>query len=784
MKKSILIFVFAMVVSVGGLFAKTVTADQARSTAINFFKVTVADGRERGALSATLNYTRTEADNTVDFYVFDIQPGPGFVIVSADDIITPILGYSTDQNFRSDLNQTGVVDWMKHAAQNVYKGIQQNLPATSRISSLWVAYNSAQRPASMKSTVVAPLVFTLWNQEPYYNALCPVNTSVTPHATCVTGCVATTMAQIMRFWSYPPRGTGSYSYDDSQTDGYSNNYGTQSANFAATTYDWASMPISLSSENVGIATLMYQCGVSVGMDYGTDAQNGSGAEVLPTFGGPCAENAYTAYFAYNPNTIQGVYEAQYNATDWLNLIENDLNAGRPVQYVGEDPTAGGHTWVCDGYDGNGLLHMNWGWGGSANGYYAVDNLSAGGYNFSSQEAALIGIEPLVPSGSNASNHISICQGDTTKLTAKITNHASYSWSPTLGLSCPTCALTSANPNATTVYIGRTDSAGVVDTTVIVVSVYPRVTSSPTFSNLNCYGAADGVIALNASGGIPGYSYTWSNGLNLPTSSTLSAGTYVITITDAVGCQNIVTETLTQPAGIDATTSATGTGCATKVGSASVIATGGAGGLTYKWNTGSTDTSLTNLGAGTYTVTVTDSHNCTTVVDAVVAEPYQIQFGTASTSTLYGQFNGAASVQNITGGTAPYSFAWSDGETAETITGLEAGIYTVTVTDHNGCFETATDTVQGFYPTGIAPVSDAFSFSVYPNPTHAVALVQLSKLGVNTTLKLENVLGQTLLTKTVTDTETQLDLSSFSGGVYFIEIQQGEKRQVKQLVLNK
>ena len=783
MKKSILIFVLALVVSFGSLFANTVSVDNAKTIAVNFFKVNAKDGRERATVGANLNYTKKEADNTADFYVFDITPGPGFVIVSADDIILPILGYSTEANFQSNLDQTGLTDWMKHASLNVHKGIQQNLPATARISSLWTAYKQGQVPAEMKSTAVAPLIFTQWNQEPFYNALCPVNTAVTPHATTVTGCVATTMAQIMRYWSYPAKGTGSFSYNDATSAGYSNNYGTQSANFGATTYNWLNMPISISSVNNDIATLMYQCGVSVGMDYGTDAQNGSGAQVLGTFGGPCAQTAYASYFSYDPNSMQGVYEGSYNATQWLALIEGDLHAGRPVQYIGEAQSAGGHTWVCDGYDGNGLLHMNWGWGGSANGYYAVDNLSAGGYNFSSYESALIGIKPLYPATGNA-QHITICQGDTVRLTAKITNHASYTWTPTLGLTCPTCALTNANPNATTVYIGRTDSAGIVDTTVVLISVNSRVNATTTTTDLTCYGAANGVINVNASGGIPNYTYAWSNGLAVPSASNLPAGTYGITVTDAVGCKNVITKTLTQPAGINATTNATGAGCTSATGTANVVATGGAGGLSYLWSNGATVTSLSDLHAGVYAVTVTDSRNCSTVVDAVVTQPYQVQFIAGTTGTIYGQHTGSAWVANLSGGTAPYSFAWSDGETSESISNLEPGIYTVTITDQNGCFQVANDTVAGSYPAGISNVSDAFAFSVYPNPAHGQVLVQLSKTGANTTLKLENVLGQAILTKTLTDAQTQLDLTGYNNGVYFIEITQGERKVVKELVLSR
>ncbi len=763
------------------IFAATVNVEQARAIAVNFFNVTSPAGHGAANVNTVLSYTRTEADNTVDYYVFNVTPGPGFVIVSANDVIVPILAYSTTSNFQSDLNKTGVVDWMNHAAQHVYRGIQENIPANDHIKGLWTAYANGQQPADMKSTAVAPLVYTLWNQEPNYNAYCPVDSG----SRCVTGCVATTMAQILKYWGYPAQGTGAYSYNDSKSNGYMNNNGTLSANFADSTYNWAAMPISVSGFNAPIASLMYQCGISVGMDYGTDAQGGSAAGVMAGLWGPSAQNSYTAYFSYNPNTLQAVNQSGYSASDWFNLMKTDLDAGRPVQYIGADPQYGGHTWVCDGYDGNGLLHMNWGWGGNSDGYYNVNSLTAGGYDFSTQEGALIGIEPLNPSATANATRVSVCVGDTIKLNAPIINHASYTWSPTLGLSCPSCAFTNANPTGTTVYTAKIDSAGVIKNATYIVSVLPRVTATATAVDLTCNGADNGVIDVSPAGGIPTYTYSWNNGLNSSSSNTLSAGSYSITVTDAVGCTYVVKKVLSQPAGINATTSSTGvSSCTASTGTASVIASGGAGGLTYLWSNASTATSISGLTGGTYTVTITDADQCTTVVDAVVAQPESIQASVTATNTLTGQHTGSASVTDPTGGTGPYTYAWSDGETSQNISNLEAGTYTVTITDHNGCFQTTSATINATYGTAVNTVNDELSFSVYPNPARSQAFIQLSKIATGTSIKLENVLGQVLQSKPLTEMQTQLDLSSYPDGVYIIEVKQGDKRLVKEIVLSR
>ena len=204
----------------------------------------------------------------------------------------------------------------------------------------------------------------------------------------------------MRYWSYPAHGTGSSSYTQSSNP---NGYPAQSANYGATTYNWAGMPLddanitSTASTFSAVATLMYQAGVSVEMDYDP---NGSGAYVLAAdvnTGGACAQQSYTLYFGYDPTTIAGYQRTQggYSDAAWLNLIETDLNAGRPVQYAGQDPSDGGHTWVCDGYDVNNNVHMNWGWAGYDDGFFSINNLQTtnGTFNPSTDHEILVGIQP-------------------------------------------------------------------------------------------------------------------------------------------------------------------------------------------------------------------------------------------------------------------------------------------------------------------------------------------------------------------------------------------------------
>ena len=222
--------------------------------------------------------------------------------------------------------------------------------------------------------------------------MCPYDVDNTNNQHCVTGCPATAMAQIMKYWNYPTQGAGIHSYNHPT-------YGTLSANFGATTYNWSGMPNNVTSNNNAVATLMYHCGVAVDMQY---SANLSGGYVIINSPTPtaCSEYAYKTYFGYNPSTLQGLERVGYTDSDWINLLKTDLDASQPIQYAGFG-SGGGHTFVCDGYDVNNNFHMNWGWGGSEDGFFAVSALNPGSLGtgggtggFNADQQAVIGIKPL------------------------------------------------------------------------------------------------------------------------------------------------------------------------------------------------------------------------------------------------------------------------------------------------------------------------------------------------------------------------------------------------------
>jgi len=364
---------------VGQNFLKTRTNSQTLKNANDFELVYKSTSNSVNSLASLQTITY--------FYVFNASLS-GFVIVSGDDNVLPILGYSDQGLFDPNNLPQNVLKWFEGYKSEIRSIIEQNIQPTNQIVDEWQSLiNGDNLNSSTKAKAsVNPLMQTKWNQSPYYNALCPSNS--------VTGCVATAMAQIMKYWNYPATGSGFHSYNH-------NTYGTLSANFGSTSYQWGSMPNSVNSTNNAVATLMYQVGVSVDMDYSPQS---SGAYVISASSPVthCSEYALKTYFGYK-NSLQGIQRVDYNQTQWLNLIKMELDASRPILYAGFG-NGGGHCFVADGYDNSDYIHFNWGWGGSYDGYFQINALNpsgtgtgggSGGYNSGHQ--AVIGIEP--PTGS-------------------------------------------------------------------------------------------------------------------------------------------------------------------------------------------------------------------------------------------------------------------------------------------------------------------------------------------------------------------------------------------------
>jgi hypothetical protein len=304
--------------------------------------------------SASLRSTTTNPE----FYIYNIGENQGFVIVAGDDVVKPVLGYSDEGSFREDILPENLKELLE-----AYRSEINLLRDSGSTDSEKIAVSDQLAWAASSITTVTPLLNNIkWGQSGPFNLLCPYDTQEKSNS--VTGCVATAMAQLMKFHRWPETGTGSHSYTE-------NDYGTLTADFSKTHYDWDNMLESYGGSSTpvqdsAVAKLMYHCGVSVDMNYSPS----SSAAYMED-----AAAAFVGYFGYD-NELQMHQRIFYSSTEWKNLILNELNAARPV-YFSARSEDGGHAFICDGSDSNGFFHINWGWDGSSNGYFELTSLSSG-----------------------------------------------------------------------------------------------------------------------------------------------------------------------------------------------------------------------------------------------------------------------------------------------------------------------------------------------------------------------------------------------------------------------
>ena len=277
---------------------------------------------------------------------------------------------------------------------------------------------------------------------------------------------------------------------------------------------------------------------------------------------------------------------------------------------------------------------------------------------------------------------------------------SYAWSN----SATNASITGVVAGTYTVTI--TDANGCTSTSVVsITQPAALVAATVVDSNISCNGLADGGASASATGGTMPYTYAWSNGANVASISSLAAGTYSVTVTDANGCTSTSSSTVTEPAALVATSVVdSNVSCnGLSDGGASASASGGTMPYSYAWSNGATTASITGLAAGTYSVTITDANGCMDITLSTVTEPVLLVASTVvdSNVTCHSGTNGGVTA-SATGGTGAYSYAWSNGATTASITGVAAGNYTVTVTDANGCTSSASTPVT--QPTALIAVT--------------------------------------------------------------------------------
>ena len=324
---------------------------------------TVDMGKARQAATTFLNNNGVQTTRLKDVtsitgfsnvYVFTTEDS--FVLMAADDRVQPILGYSLTGRFDIENMPANKRAWIEGYSKEIQYAIEHQTRASAEVEQQWLDLIEGDPNTGRAITEVAPLIQTKWSQNSPYNMLCPGGS--------VTGCVATAMAQIMKYWNYPEHGIGSHSYTHAT-------YGVLSADFQSTTYDWTHMTntydnSSTYTQKLAVATLMYHCGVSVDMDYSPSA-SGAGSAIVA--------EALKNYFNYSMETVYHD-RSGYDDNAWISMLKSDLDLSLPVWYCGSG-SGGGHAFVFDGYNSSDFFHVNWGWGGYCDEYYSVNNLNPG-----------------------------------------------------------------------------------------------------------------------------------------------------------------------------------------------------------------------------------------------------------------------------------------------------------------------------------------------------------------------------------------------------------------------
>ncbi len=307
-------------------------------------------------------------------YIFNFEHG--FVIVSANDMFEPIIGYSDEQVFPTEKMPEVLNFWISQYTKPMLQIIKESKSSFKHPK--WdILFNQFVQKSIPIITGVQPLLTSRWNQAELYNDSCPAISSG-PNGRCYAGCVATSMGQIMYYHKYPANGNGVHSYNHPH-------FGDITVNYGNTTYDWNAMGnVSTGNTRSEISKLIYHCGVSVDMNYGPTG-SGSNSEL--------ALGSFIEHFGYRTDA-RYVERSAYGLFEWRRLIIDNLYTNMPVLYSGNDASAGGHAWVCDGVNDSLYFHMNWGWSGAGNGYFLLDSLNSGNGNFSSYQSAVINIAPI------------------------------------------------------------------------------------------------------------------------------------------------------------------------------------------------------------------------------------------------------------------------------------------------------------------------------------------------------------------------------------------------------
>ncbi len=765
MKKHLLLCALFLIGSlfVSNAFAQFVSGERAKKVVVSLFNerkqtdiktLTVA-----GIESESLIYHKGVAA----YYIFNVT-GNAFVLVSADERINPILGYSFQSNF-DEQNVPDCLEWLLELyKEQIYEVVSGNQSYKNQaISDEWQKYEMGagqkSNPGSNPSLLsVTPLTTTTWSQGCYYNEKCPADASLgtTRCGRVPTGCVATAFAQVLKYYNYPAQGLGSNAYACSP-------YGTLSVNFGATTYNWAAMPNKLLSSNLDVAQLLYHAGVSINMGYTANSSAAFTTDV---------KTALVKKFKY-ANTVQFKYKSAYTDIQWDNLIRAELDAQRVVIITGTDPVANaGHAFIADGYQGTNSFHINWGWNGSSDGYFLLNALSPSSYSFNTNVGAIIGIKP--------STVVSTCQ-PVTGLSANTitTTGATLSWTAASGA-----------PNTFNVKYKPSTSASWTTVTSTSTSKSISGLAASTSYQFQVQQVCSGTSSSN-------YSATSTFTTLSPSSSnnTLTIGTGTGTTTIApYGTGNmdervqfIITKNQLVAAGyssaanyikslafnVSSVSSQTMNGFTIKIGHITAASFSNTSFLNTTMTTVYSGSKVASSGWNTHTFTSSFNYNGTSNLLIEICWN-----NTSKSSNSNVRYTGATAYQtlyykgNVTSGGV---CAKATGSRSKSLPNMKL-VFSASPT-MNKMLESTSEETQ---PT----IQEEANMKVYPNPAESSATIQFDGAFEKAQINVFDIMGKLVFSDNLNNNTYLLRVENFPAGIYQISIQTESGHFVKKLIVQK
>lgn len=367
------------------LLADNVTVEQAQSLALSFLRTNAQTRGTSPQVRLVWNGEDTSTRTTEEpaFYVFNRTDDSGFIIVSGDDIAMPVLGYSFKNNFKAEAMPPNLKGWLAELRRQINDARRKNVTASARTAQYW------KNASASIGGVEVQLETAQWNQDAPYNYYCPVIGS----KRAVTGCVATAMAIVLRYYQWPDKGIGVLPEYNYEKNGVKR---TQEGHALGHSYYWNLMPLEYKNgsysteEKKAVATLMFDCGVMAQATY-TSEETGAYTQD--------AVKGLTTYMKYSKN-VRELYRDWYADTKWISMLRQEIRTNGPVLYGGSTIERSGHQFVLDGYTSKNYFGVNWGWGGHSNGYFLISALdpyetgigggSGGGYLYN--QSAVFGLK--------------------------------------------------------------------------------------------------------------------------------------------------------------------------------------------------------------------------------------------------------------------------------------------------------------------------------------------------------------------------------------------------------